>query len=78
MPSTNIKIVNENKILLDNPDYVLILAWLLKDRIISFFKSKKLKAKFIKMYTKKFPKDVAETMKKMNDESKFMPLTVLK
>ena len=47
MPSTNIKIVNENKILLDNPDYVLILAWHLKDRIISFFKSKKLKAKFI-------------------------------
>ena len=31
-----------------------------------------------KMYTKKFPKDGVETMKKMNDENKFMPLTVLK
>ena len=31
-----------------------------------------------KKYTKKYAKDVVETMKKMNDESKFMPLTVLK
>ena len=31
-----------------------------------------------KMFTKKYAKDVVETMKKMNDESKFMPLTVLK
>ena len=47
MPSTNIKIVNENKILLDKPDYIIILAWHLKKRIIRFFRKKKTKSKFI-------------------------------
>lgn len=47
MPSSNIKIVNENKILLDKPDYIIILAWHLKKRIISFFRKKKTKSKFI-------------------------------
>ena len=31
-----------------------------------------------KLFTKKYSKDVVEKMKKMNDESKFMPLTVFK
>ena len=31
-----------------------------------------------KKYSKKYAKDVVEKMKKMNDENKFMPLTVLK
>ena len=38
---------NENKIIIDNPDYVIILAWHLTKRIISLLLKKGYKGNFI-------------------------------
>ena len=44
---TNIMVMNENKIISDQPDYVIILAWHLKKRIINLLSKKGYKGKFI-------------------------------
>ena len=47
VPGTDIIVKNENKIILDNPDYVIILAWHLKNRIIKLLLKKGYKGGFI-------------------------------
>ena len=47
MPGTDILVKNENLILKLNIDYILILAWHLKSRMIKIFKKNKFKGKFI-------------------------------
>jgi len=47
IPGTNIKVMDENRIILDNPDYVIILAWHLKKRIINLLLKKGYKGNFI-------------------------------
>ena len=47
IPGTNIMVMNENKIISDQPDYVIILAWHLKKRIINLLSKKGYKGKFI-------------------------------
>ena len=47
MPGTDILVKNENLILKLNIDYILILAWHLKSRMIKILKKNKFKGKFI-------------------------------
>ena len=47
VPGTNIMVRNENKIIRDKPDYVVILAWHLKRRIINLLSKKGYKGNFI-------------------------------
>ena len=47
VPGTDIMVKNENKIITDKPDYVIILAWHLKKRIIKLLKQKGYKGNFI-------------------------------
>ena len=47
VPGTNIMVRNEKKIIKDKPDYVVILAWLLKRRIINLLSKKGYKGNFI-------------------------------
>jgi 2-polyprenyl-3-methyl-5-hydroxy-6-metoxy-1,4-benzoquinol methylase len=47
IPGTNIIVKNENKIINDNPDYVVILAWHLKKMIINLLSKKGYKGNFI-------------------------------
>lgn len=47
VPGTKIKIVNDDILLNDQPDYILLLAWHLKKPIIDKWRKKGLKSKFI-------------------------------
>ena len=47
VPGTNIMVKNEKKIIKDKPDYVVILAWHLKKRIINLLSKKGYKGNFI-------------------------------
>ena len=47
IPGTKLKIVNDDELLKDNPDYILLLAWHLSKPIINKWKKKGLKSKFI-------------------------------
>ena len=47
VPGTNIMVRNENKIISDKPDYVIILAWHLQERIINLLLKKGYKGDFI-------------------------------
>ena len=47
VPGTNIMVRNENKIIRDKPDYVVILAWHLKKRIINLLSKKGYRGNFI-------------------------------
>ena len=47
VPGTNIMVRNEKKIIRDKPDYVVILAWHLKRRIINLLSKKGYKGNFI-------------------------------
>ena len=47
VPGTDIMVKNENKIITDKPDYVIILAWHLKKRIIKLLKQRGYKGNFI-------------------------------
>ena len=47
IPGTDIMVRNENKIITDKPDYVIILAWHLKKRIINLLLKKGYKGSFI-------------------------------
>ena len=47
IPGTNIMVMDENKIISDKPDYVIILAWHLKKRIINILLKKGYKGNFI-------------------------------
>ena len=47
IPGTKIKIINDDELLKDNPDYILLLAWHLSKPIINKWKKKGLKSKFI-------------------------------
>ena len=47
VPGTNIMVRNENRIIRDKPDYVVILAWHLKKRIINLLSKKGYKGNFI-------------------------------
>ena len=47
VPGTDIMVKNENKIITDKPDYVIILAWHLKKRIVSLLLKKGYRGKFI-------------------------------
>ena len=42
IPGTDIMVMNENKIISDKPDYVIILAWHLKKRIINLLLKKEI------------------------------------
>ena len=47
VPGTDIMVKDENKIITDKPDYVIILAWHLKKRIIKLLKNRGYKGDFI-------------------------------
>ena len=47
VPGTDIMVRDENKIITDKPDYVIILAWHLKNRIITQLLKKGYKGNFI-------------------------------
>ena len=47
VPGTDIMVRDENKIITDKPDYVIILAWHLKNRIIKQLLKKGYKGNFI-------------------------------
>lgn len=47
IPGTDIMVMDENKIISDRPDYVIILAWHLKKRIINLLLKKGYKGNFI-------------------------------
>ena len=47
IPDTNLKIVSDDKLLKNEPDYILLLAWHLTEPIIKKWKMKGLKSKFI-------------------------------
>ncbi len=47
VPGTDIMVKNENRIILDKPDYVIILAWHLKKMIISLLSKRGYKGNFI-------------------------------
>ena len=47
VPGTNIMVRNQNRIIRDKPDYVVILAWHLKKRIINLLSKKGYKGNFI-------------------------------
>ena len=47
IPGTDIMVKDENKIITDKPDYVIILAWHLRKRIIKLLLKKGYKGDFI-------------------------------
>ena len=47
VPGTGLKIVNDDILQKDQPDYVLLLAWHLSNPIINKWKKRGLKSKFI-------------------------------
>jgi hypothetical protein len=47
IPGTNLKIVSDDTLLENSPDYILLLAWHLTKPIINKWKSRGLKSKFI-------------------------------
>ena len=47
LPGTNIPILNEKKLYLDQPDYVLLLSWHISDELINTLRNKGFKGKFI-------------------------------
>lgn len=47
IPGTNIQIKDENSILIDQPDFVVILAWHLKHRLMKSLRKRGYKGKFI-------------------------------
>ena len=47
VPGTDIIVKDENRIISDKPDYVIILAWHLKNRIIKLLRKKEYKGNFI-------------------------------
>ena len=47
IPGTDIMVKDENKIIINKPDFVIILAWHLKERIINILSKKGYKGKFI-------------------------------
>ena len=47
IPGTNIPICSENRILSDQPDYVLILAWHFQKRLVRMLQKKGFKGNFI-------------------------------
>jgi len=47
IPGTNLRIVNDNILTKDEPDYILLLAWHLSEPIINKWKKRGLKSKFI-------------------------------
>ena len=47
IPGTKLKIVNDDELLKDNPDYILLLAWHLSKPIINKWRSRGLNSKFI-------------------------------
>lgn len=47
IPGTDIMVRNENKIIRNKPDFVIILAWHLRERIIKILSKKGYKGKFI-------------------------------
>ena len=47
VPGTNLKIINDDILMEETPDYILLLAWHLSDPIINKWKKKGLKSKFI-------------------------------
>ena len=47
IPGTKLKIINDDELLENNPDYILLLAWHLSEPIIDKWKKRGLKSKFI-------------------------------
>ena len=47
LPGKHIPIVNNSKLLEDQPDYILLLAWHLKEPIIKYLREKGIKSSFI-------------------------------
>ena len=47
MPGTNIPIISEKKLYLDQPEYALLLSWHISKELISNLKKKGFKGKFI-------------------------------
>ena len=47
VPGTNLKIINDDILMEETPDYILLLAWHLSDPIINKWKKKGIKSKFI-------------------------------
>ncbi len=47
VPGTNLKIISDDNLINDKPDYVLLLAWHLSDPIINKWKKRGLNSKFI-------------------------------
>lgn len=47
IPGTKLKIINDDYLLKNQPDYILLLAWHLSEPIINKWKKKGLKSKFI-------------------------------
>ena len=47
IPGTKLKIVNDEQLLDNNPDYILLLAWHLSQPIIDKWRKKGIKSKFI-------------------------------
>ena len=47
IPGTNLKIINDDILTKDEPDYILLLAWHLSEPIINKWKKRGLKSKFI-------------------------------
>ena len=47
VPGTKLKIVSDDILLDDQPDYILLLAWHLSEPIIKKWRDKGLKSKFI-------------------------------
>ena len=47
IPGSNLKIINDDILLKEEPDYILLLAWHLSDPIINKWKKKGIKSKFI-------------------------------
>ena len=47
LPGTDIPILNEKKLYLDQPEYVLLLSWHISDELISTLRQKGFRGKFI-------------------------------
>ena len=47
IPGTNLKIINDDILAKEEPDYILLLAWHLSDPIINKWKKRGIKSKFI-------------------------------
>ena len=47
MPGTKIPILDESKLFIDQPEYVLLLSWHISDGLIKNLKNKGFRGKFI-------------------------------